>query len=87
MRPKDILNMLNTNTATLIHIIIKLSEVKDKERILQAARGNREAVNERTSHNRNSSETFRPREDVMAYSKCRHTLEKLGVLFQITAIK
>ena len=51
MRPKDIPKMLNTNRATLIHVIIKLSEVKDKERVLKAARGNREAVNKRTSHN------------------------------------
>ena len=51
MRPKDVLNMLNPNRATLIHIIIKLSEVKDKERIAKAARGNREAVYKRTSHN------------------------------------
>ena len=48
MRPKDVLNMLNPNRATLIHIIIKLSEVKDKERIAKAARGNRE---ENFSHN------------------------------------
>ena len=50
MSPKDIPNILKPNRATLIHIIIKLSEVKDKERILKAARGNREAIYRRTSH-------------------------------------
>ena len=37
-------NSLNSNRATMRHIIIKLSKAKDKERILRAAREKREVT-------------------------------------------
>ena len=37
-------NRLNPNRATLRHVIIKLLRVRDKERILKAARENREVI-------------------------------------------
>ena len=40
-------NRLNTNRATLRHVIIKLLRVRDKERILKAAREDREVVYKR----------------------------------------
>ena len=37
-------NRLDSNMATLIHIVIKLPKVKDKERILRAAREKRKGT-------------------------------------------
>ena len=61
-------NRLNPNRVTLIHIIIKLSGVKDKERILKGARRNREAIYKGTHITLKedfSTETFSPGENGM----------------------
>ena len=41
-------NKTNSKTPTLIHIIIKMSKVKDKERILKAVRGKQVATYKET---------------------------------------
>ena len=66
-------NRLNLNRATLRHILIKLSKVKDKERILKAAREKTQVINKgnpiRLLVYFLIENFFRPGEKGMTYSK------------------